>query len=168
LVIQLRFKPVTSQIQTYRYCYSNLLSAEVIYYTITHTDIAQMWSDAAIIVYLYCTAARICGWCGNYFIIWEAEELWVHFLAEVRESLLSKDSKLALEHNQPPLQWAPTALSLAVKQPPSNDEVKDVWRYTGTTSTLPCLFIVWCSINQTNLPALCHTVVTFLHAFQQA
>jgi len=89
----------------------------------------------------------------------------VHFLAEVRESLFSKDSKLALEHNQPTLQWAPTALSLPVKQPPSNDEVKHVWRYT---STLPCLFIVWCSINQTNLPALCHTVVTFLRAVQQA
>jgi hypothetical protein len=32
-----------------------------------------------------------------------------------------------------------------VKQPPSSDEVKDVWRYT---STLPCLFIMWCSIRQ--------------------
>jgi hypothetical protein len=51
----------------------------------------------------------------------------VHLLAEVRESLFSKDSTLALQHSQPTLQWAPKALSLAVKQPPSNDEVKAVW-----------------------------------------
>jgi hypothetical protein len=66
----------------------------------------------------------------------------VHFPAEEREFLFSKESTLALRPNQPPLQWAAEALSFAVKQLPSNDEVKNVWRYI---STLPCLFMVWCS-----------------------
>jgi len=49
-------------------------------------------------------------------------------------------SRTVLEHTQPPIQWVPGFLSLALKRtgceddhsPPSSAEVKNVWIYTST------------------------------------
>jgi hypothetical protein len=65
--------------------------------------------------------------------------------------LFTTASRLALGRTQPPIQWAPGALSLGVKRPereaehslPSSAEVKNMWSYTSTTQYA---FMAWCSV----------------------
>jgi hypothetical protein len=59
--------------------------------------------------------------------------------------------RTALGPIQPPIQWAPGALSLGVKQleyeadhsPPSSAEVKNEWSYTSTPQYV---FTAWCLV----------------------
>jgi hypothetical protein len=59
---------------------------------------------------------------------------------EMRISLFTIASRPALEPTQPPIQWIPGALSVALKRPareadhslPSRDGVKNAWSYTFT------------------------------------
>jgi hypothetical protein len=63
--------------------------------------------------------------------------------------LFTTESRTALGHTQPPIQWVTGALSLGVKRPGreadhsplSSDEVKNAWRYTSTSQYA---FMAWC------------------------
>jgi len=75
--------------------------------------------------------------------------------------LFTTMSRPALGPIQPPIQWAPQALSPGVKGPgceadhssPSNAEAKNVWRYT---SILPCVLMVWHLVkHRNNFTSLC-------------
>jgi hypothetical protein len=56
--------------------------------------------------------------------------------------LFATASQPALQPTQPPIQWAPGALSLGIKRPgrdvdhspPPSDEAKNAWSYTSTPS----------------------------------
>jgi hypothetical protein len=60
----------------------------------------------------------------------------------VKNFLFSMSSWLALGSTQPPIQWAPGALSPGIKRPgreadhspPASDEVKKMWIYISTPS----------------------------------
>jgi hypothetical protein len=64
----------------------------------------------------------------------------VRFPAGAGNFSLPPRPRTALGPNQPPIQWIPGALSLAVKRPgreadhspPSSAEVKNEWSYTST------------------------------------
>jgi hypothetical protein len=51
--------------------------------------------------------------------------------------------RLALGPNQPPTQWALGHLSLEIKQPGREAQVKNVWSYT---SSPPYVFMEWCLV----------------------
>jgi hypothetical protein len=63
--------------------------------------------------------------------------------------------RLTLGRTQLPIQWAPGALSLWVKQagheadhsPPSRAKVKNAWSYTTTPQYA---FMAWCSVKKVN------------------
>jgi hypothetical protein len=57
--------------------------------------------------------------------------------------LFTTASRTALEPTQPPIQWVPGALSLEVKRPRREAEVKNPWSYT---STLQYAFMAWCLV----------------------
>jgi hypothetical protein len=65
--------------------------------------------------------------------------------------LLTTASRRVLGPTKPPIQWAPSALSLGVKLPgreadhssSSSAEVKNAWSYTSTPQ---CAFLAWCSV----------------------
>jgi hypothetical protein len=67
--------------------------------------------------------------------------------------LFTTASRLVLGPIQPPIKWAPRALSLWVKRPereadhsyPSSVEVKNSWSYTSTPQYV---FIAWCSVKK--------------------
>jgi hypothetical protein len=69
----------------------------------------------------------------------------------MRIFLFTTASRTALVPTQPPLQWVPEALSLAIKRPEresghspsSSAEVKNAW---NSTSTPQYIFVAWCSV----------------------
>jgi hypothetical protein len=80
--------------------------------------------------------------------------------------LLTTASKPALGPTQPPVKWAPGALSLEVKRPgreadhsPSSSvKVKNAWLYTSTPQYA---FMVWCSVKKKSTGMTLHFTFTF-------
>jgi hypothetical protein len=87
------------------------------------------------------------------------------FLAGARNFSLQHRAQNGSGAHQPPIQWAPGALSLGVKRPrreadhppPSSAEVKNAWSYTSTPQYV---FMAWCLVkhkgNRTNWAPLQH------------
>jgi len=57
--------------------------------------------------------------------------------------LFATVSRPALGPTHSPIQWVPTCLSLGVKRPGREAEVKNAWSYT---STFQYTFMAWCSV----------------------
>jgi hypothetical protein len=75
----------------------------------------------------------------------------VRFPAEAEIFLFAAASRPLSELAQSPVKWIPRALSSGVQwpglkardSPPSSWEVRNAWNYT---STLPYVFMEWCSV----------------------
>jgi hypothetical protein len=76
---------------------------------------------------------------------------WFEFRKGLGIFLFTIAFRPALGPTQPPIQWAPRALSLGVKwlgceadhSPPSSAAVKNAWSYTSTPQ---CAFMAWCMV----------------------